>query len=463
MTYTPVDPPLGFPLDHLETGIVAVEDAIAEQDATQSAALGDTRAAVSALNGQVQSMAAVQSLTDRDLSAAEANVAALQSQVADMNVLIASLQQRNAASRGYLLVVPFTASPLMKAGADLILTGTDDVSKINALTGRAAALQSFSSKSPATAEQAGRVMIAGGRVNVETSLLMRDGVTVCGVGNLTELRASSALGSKPMVALASPNEHAWSLRDLWLNGNNADGGTGHGIDIDMTGSTNAGVSSYPSLSPDSDFTIQDLIITNFDGGQRAALKMGATLGTAANCRGNMVSRLQIRHAWRGVWLTAASDCHLDMIHVGSCADAGFVIEGGNTKGVSLKAYYSGTGFRIAGGRSSFGVLEAQDNNLGFDFVAGEVSAAVLLADSSESAGIRVAASSLMLHGVNILARTGSGTRFASQASGLKIDGTFTDVVITGRVGSNGIVQKITGSPAARWFLRLVGGNLDSVG
>lgn len=160
---------------------------------------------------------------------------------------------------------PSAVQSAITAAGGYVCDGTADQVQINAAIDQAAPLQSRSAVSPASAEGRGLVMLTGGRFTINGSVAMRSGVTLAGCGWGTELFASG-IGANAMIDLATVNEHAVEVRDMHLYGNWASGGTGHGIDFDMTGSTNAGVGEYPSTSPDSYSRLYNLYINGFGNG-----------------------------------------------------------------------------------------------------------------------------------------------------------------------------------------------------
>lgn len=358
-----------------------------------------------------------------------------------------------------VLVASSDAPSAVKSAADLVCDGTSDQVEINDAIDHAAALASRNSSSPASAEQRGKVCLTGGRFNLDDSVQIRTGVWLSGAGSLTELRAQS-MGAANMMTLATPDAHVFRISSLWFDGNSTSGGTGDAINFDMTGSGNTG--SYPGTSPDSDYWIDNLLLTKFDNDSRNGIKLWAS--ATANNRGNQISNIQGR--WFGgnaIWLTAASDCFVSNTHIGSCGGAGHRIEGGNTKLSNVKTFYSVLGFHFGAGRHVVTSLEAQDNETNVYAAAPDLAGAGWVCDNAQNDNLVIAANNMTIHGLSVFQR--SGGRFATCTNGVRFASSNTGLSLLGRVAPANTTNPITGTPGTSGsYIRLSGGtSLYSVG
>lgn len=363
-----------------------------------------------------------------------------------------------------LVVVSTDAPQAWKDAADYVCDGTTDQVEINTAIDRASALQSRNAGSPVSAQQIGKVQLSGGRFNIGgTGIKMRTGVTVEGTGFLTEVRAVS-LGTNPMFGLAAPSDHLTKLGHMFINGNSTSGGTGNGVDYDMSGATDT--SAYPDLNPDADHYLYDLYLDVFTGGTSTRTAIYLHTSSTGNNRVNFIDRCTIRDcSGHGVWLSSASDSQIAMTHSGGViAGDGFRIETGNTRLTHCKASYcDGRGFYFASGRGTVTAIEAQDCNIGVFFDGAPYVATGITCDTSQTDGIIVSTSQLQMNAFSIFLR--SGARYATQTRGLNIDAAgYTDCQIVGHVNPTSITTGITGSVTAanRNFMRVSPGTGTSI-
>ena len=122
-----------------------------------------------------------------------------------------------------------------------------------------------------TAADHGRVWMAVG-----APILMRTGVQLAGMGELTEVRAVSLTstvgypsGVAAIVKQVAVEDHIMVVRDMWLNGNYAaGGGSCHGIAWSGPGGNATG---YPGTNPDPSNHIRDVRLSAFTTGTRHAI------------------------------------------------------------------------------------------------------------------------------------------------------------------------------------------------
>lgn len=361
----------------------------------------------------------------------------------------------------FLQVASNDAPTDFKNSADYVCDGTADQTEINTALNRAAPLVSRNSNMLAGAEQLGKVLLSGGRFNCSGSINIPTGVHFQGVGWLSEVRAVSC-NSVGLLMLRNVSDHLVQVSEMFLYGNYSAGGTCNGIDFDMTSSTNAGVSAYPSSSPDSYHHIHDLYIDAFSSGTRHGIRLWAT--STANNRGNIIDRCQIRNiSGDGIHLSAASDSFIANTHIGTVGGSGFRIATGNCKVVNCKSFYCDTyGLYATSGRGTLTAFESQDDATGLYFDASPWSCSSITADTSSVAGVRVGSGQLTLSGLAIYLR--GGGRYATQGIGLHIDAAHTDLTLIGNIVPTSITTPISGSAGARSFVRVSNGTtLVSVG
>jgi hypothetical protein len=347
----------------------------------------------------------------------------------------------------------------VKSAAQFVCTGTNDEAKINSAINVAAALVSRNPTSPGGAQQQGRVVLTGGRFNIDNPILMQTGVWLQGQGFLTEVRARANNGAG-VIKLAQVDAHLCTVSHMWINGNSVAGGTCNGIDFDMTASGDT--DEYPATDPDAYHLITDVYVSNFLGGTRHGIYLHST-GTANN-RGNIIDRVQIRDcSGDGINLTAASDSFISNAHVGGSDGSGFRIASGNVRIVNSKSFFSlGWGFWISSGRGTITGCESQDDVNGYFFDAAPWTATGLTCDTADVTGIRVSTDRLTLNGFNVFLR--SGGAFPNTNTGLLIDAGANDSIVTGQVDNSGITTPISGAVGLRSFMRVSDGTtLVSVG
>ena len=322
-----------------------------------------------------------------------------------------------------------------------VCDGTNDQYEINEAIKLAAPLTSRNAGMPAGAQQFGTVRLTGGRFNIAAPISMLTGVAVEGAGWTTELRSMANNGSG-MFTLTSPSDHATRVSSMWLNGNGAAGGTCNGIDFDMTASGNT--SAYPDTNPDSYHVIEDLLITRFKSiGSRTSIKLWST-GTSNN-RGNYLRQLQIRDSgFHGIWLSSASDCSIDLVHIGSTGDTGIMVSGGNTRITNAKTFYSDNyGMQVSSGRSTIACFESQDDVNGINITGQQALVSGATIDTSQNTGITVSSPTAYLSGVQVFAR--SGGRFATMANGIVTTGGGGASVIEATINPANITTPVSGT------------------
>lgn len=359
----------------------------------------------------------------------------------------------------HVLVASTDAPTGVKDRADFVCDGTADQTEINSAIDLAAPLQSRNADSPASAQQRGMVLLSGGRFNCSGAILMRTGVRLTGMGYLSEIRAVSC-NATGLIKLAGVNEHGTQVDNLYLYGNYSAGGTCNAIDYDMTGSTNAGVSTYPATNPDANHQIHDLLIWGFDSGTRSGIKIWCT--STANNRVNRISGVLIRDiSQHGIWLQSASDDRLSDIEIGGCTGgSGFYIDTSNCRLTNCKAFYcDGTlgAFYINSDYASLAACEAQESVVGFTInglgVIGQIQANVCQTD-----GVVISRSQVRLD-VQVTWKTGLRWGSTPTTNGIKFTGSPTDVHVTGHVdATSDVTNRVVSAPTdAGSILAIAGG------
>ena len=360
---------------------------------------------------------------------------------------------------------PTALKDAITAAGGYVCDGVADQVQINAAIDQAAPLQSRNPSSPAGAQARGLVMLTGGRFTINASVGIRTAVTLAGCGWGTELFASG-LGAAPMINLRTVNEHAVEVRDMLLYGSWASGGTGDGIDFDMTGSTSAGVGEYPSTSPDSYNRLYNLYINGFGNGTtRTGVRFYA--GATANNRGNWAERI-IMHdvSEHGFWIDGSSDNYLHSIHLGTCVGSGLRLEGGNNYVTnSSLTYCDGWGAYLASGRHVLSAVKLQDNVNGMYMGASTTSIAGLIIDTCQTDGLVIAADDFSISALMIMFRTSGRFGSTPQTNGLRFSGTRNGLTMMGTVVPTTITTPVTGTTPTNSFIRLGRGSsgLYSVG
>lgn len=352
----------------------------------------------------------------------------------------------------FVQVVSADAPAWEKVGADtagtlgsFLCDGTADDVQIQAASDLAAPWQSRNASSPAAAAQLGKVQLSGGRFNLAASVDHHTGVWIGGLGVLTEVRAVG-LGASHMFTLSVANDHLCRLSDMWLDGNFASGGTGNGVDWDMTASGNT--STYPDTNPDADSTIHNLFLSGFSTGTtRTGIRVWAA--STANNRGTMISQIQGRgFTGDGISYESASDSYISDTHIGNADGAGHRVAGGDTKLTNVKSFFCATGYEVSSSRALMHGVSAQDNAIGVNISPGtDCTGAAWIIDSCSTDGL-IITNSVNLGEVTVVNRTGG--RYATQTNGVRISGTVTDAVLSGRITPAGITNKFVGSPGSRF-------------
>jgi hypothetical protein len=116
--------------------------------------------------------------------------------------------------------------------------------------------------------------------------------------------------------------------------------------------------------------------------------------------------------------------------------------------------------RLNGGRSTYTCLEAQDCVVGFD-IGAACAISGLTADTSQNDGIIIRTTGVSLQAFQVLWRPSA--RYPSQARGITFVNSPAETTAIGRVNTNGITTKVSGSPGANSFTRIAGGPMSSVG
>lgn len=371
-----------------------------------------------------------------------------------------------------VVVASIDAPDGVKDAADYVCDGTNDQVEIQAAINRAAPLQSRNARMPAEAEQRGTVQLSGGRFNVSSPILMRTGVTLAGMGELTEVRAVSITsttgypsGVSAVVKQSEVQDHIMCVRDLWINGNYASGGSCNGI---VWAGPGGNASEYPSSNPDPSNHIRDVRLTWFTGG---STRHGIWLQN--NVRAGHYHNIWVRDVnGYGFFADSTPDSVLTASDFGGCG-VGVYIAGANWRVSSTKTYYSGlnggsgTGFYFGSGRHSVADIEAQDEVIGVNIAAIKSTFTGLNIDCCSTDGLIISGSRNSIMGAIVYQR--SGGRFTSQTNGIRFSGTPTDILLTGWIESNSggipITNTYVGAPGTRSFVRVAddSSGLRSVG
>lgn len=366
-----------------------------------------------------------------------------------------------------VLVASADASNTIKAQADFVCDGTADQVQINSAIDIAAALTSRSTASPVGAQQRGHVILSGGRFNCNDAIVMRTAVRLSGQGWLSEIRAVSC-NATGLIRLASVNEHLCQIDRLYLYGNYSAGGSCDAINFDMTGSTNAGVGTYPSSSPDSYHHLTDLFIDGFTStAGRNGIKIWCS--ASANNRGNMIDRIQMRNIDNhGIWLSSASDSYISNTHIGTCGGSGYYIETSNTKMTNNKAFYcdgAEGGLYLNSDHATVSVFEAQECHTGIRIDGSDTALSAIKADICRDDGIFVNRSRTTISGFAVSWKTGMRYGSTPTTNGIRFASGLSDLNIMGHVASTAsVTNRVVGTPGGGSFMRVSGGGtLVSVG
>lgn len=362
----------------------------------------------------------------------------------------------NRSASASVLVASNDMPTSIKNMADYVCDGTADQTEINNAIIDAASLASRSG--PTGATQRGKVQLTGGQFSLSGSILMRTGVTLAGMGQLTELKAASLSTSTGSgtdagaIKLYDVNTHLTHVRDLWLHGNSSSGGSCHGIYYE-TSSGGDSHSAYPDTNPDPDHFISNLFISQFTTGTRHGIYMNTDL------RGTIINNLQMRgFSGNGIYFNASPDSHISNVHMGTVTDTGFRIAGGNVKLTNCKAFYCDSyGFNITSGRGSLTGCESQDNAIGFNFGTTNILAAGIVADTSSSDNIIIASNRIVINGFTSFCR--SGGRYSTTTNGITFTGTPTDISAVGVIDATNVTNKVNGTyTGSRNFVRISDGS-----
>lgn len=352
---------------------------------------------------------------------------------------------------GSLIVASSQAPLAVRAVANYVCDGTNDEAQINAAILEAAAIPGTLTD-PNSDGGAGRVFLTAGRYNIADSVLMRTGVALQGQGWLTELFAVSSLAGAGVIEIVDADAHAFTISDLWVNGNGTTG-SAHGIYFDATGGGD--FSERPDTNPDSYITIDHVLVSNCkaSGADRHGFYLKGTSG------GSRAAKLINCHSWvcdgYGFYLDGTSDCHLTDCTASTAGSGstqhGFVIAGGNTQLIGCKSYYcEGNGFHLTSGRVNMIGCVAQDNAYwGFymsssdgNIVGGQADSNGRLDNSAGNGGGFYVATSCTIVGVNVFDR--AQTPGSPQLIGFEIASALNKCLISGRVevpsGSNHVVN-----------------------
>lgn len=370
---------------------------------------------------------------------------------------------------GMVLVVSNDMPSSFKSAAQLsgehvfVCNGTNDHAVINQAIGIAAPLNSRNSDSPSGAQQWGVVQLTGGRFNISAPILMRTGVQLAGMGELTELRAvgvSSTAGYPSgvaaMVKQNSVQDHTMVVRDMWLNGNYAaGGGSCHGIAWSGPGGNATG---YPNTNPDPSNHVRDVRLTSFTTGTRHAVWM------MNNCRGGHFHNIWVRDcSGNGFFADSTPDSVLSASDFGGCG-TGVRIEGANWRVTGVKTYYSGLnggpgiGFAIGSGRHTITGIETQDDVTGMTLTGIKCAISGVTVDCAQADGIVISGSRNAVTSLAVYQRDAG--RYTTTTNGIRFAGTPTDLQVVGWVQKNGggstvVTNTISGAyNGSRNFIRI---------
>lgn len=358
----------------------------------------------------------------------------------------------------YLTVANADSPAEVKSSADFICdnVGNNDQVQINAAILEATHLTARGG--PAGAGQRGAVHLAGGRFNCNAPILMRTGVTLAGAGLLTEIRAvnNTATG---MVMAFDTTLHFSVIRDMWLSGNYAAGGTtSSGIHyISVAGG------NYPTDPPagnDPKNRVQNMLIQGFTNNPN---RHGIVLTT--DMRGSRITDIYMRDiGGNGIWLVSSPDSHVYESSIGTVGGRGIYIQGANNSIANTKIYYCDiAGLESTSGYAKLSNIEVQDSVIGFRLAGTHTTATGLLADTCDATGIELASNGTQLNGFTIAHR--GGGRYPNMDVGLAFTGTPNNCTVIGRVDTTNITTRITGaSSGVGNFVRVTGNSsLLSVG
>ena len=374
---------------------------------------------------------------------------------------LVTLTATSPAQTNFTVVVASSDAPAaVQSAADYVCDGTADEIQINSAIDQAARLNSRSG--PVGAEQLGVVQLTGGQFTLAAPILVRTGVWLRGMGVLTQLidnNISSSAGAGTNVAMIKLNDtsdHLVRVSHMWLDGNTASGGAGHGIAFETGSGTH---STYPDSNPDPDIWVHDLFIRDFTTGTRHGIFMDDDM------RGSMIYNNQIRVcSGNGIYMLGSPDSHIHSNHIGGVDLAGIAIAGGNNKLTNNKAYYCDTwGFNITSGRAILTGNESQDNASGFNLSANHIAVAGAIVDTHSTDGVVFDADHINATGIVVFQR--STGRYASCTNGVRMVSGSTNCHVSAVVDPTDITNEYTGtwSGTANWIRISDGGSLYTVG
>lgn len=350
-----------------------------------------------------------------------------------------------------VIVASNDASTEVKDAADYVCDGTADQTEINAAI--LDATQLASRGGPAGGDQRGAVQLTGGRFNISAAILMRTGVTLQGSGLLSEVRAVS-MTATGMIMNFDTNTHMTLVRDLWLNGNYASGGTTssgfHYVGVAGGNSMN----DDPASGNDPQCRISGVSVYGFrNNANRNGMKFEADM------RGTMVYDCYLREiGGHAIWFTASPDSFINQVFIGGVDGKGIYIQGANVSIADSKVFYTDDwGVECTSGYAKLSNVEAQDCLNGFRLAGANLTATGILADTIDVTGIEIAANGVQLNGFTVAHR--SGARYVNMNTGLVFTGTPNNCTVVGRVDSTNITTKTSGaSNGAANFVRVTGGS-----
>lgn len=348
------------------------------------------------------------------------------------------------------------------AGATVfVCDGTADEVQIQAAIDLAAPLNGRNSTSPSDAQQRGTVQLTGGRFNIAAPIRMRTGVSLVGMGELTELRAVSLsattgypAGVAAVIKQNAVTDHVMTVRSVWINGNFASGSGCHGIAWAGPGGS---ASDYPDTNPDPSNHIRDVRVSGFTTGTRHGIWI------SNNCRGGHYSNIWVRNcSGNGFWAESTPDSALSGSDFGGCG-TGVRIEGANWRITGNKTYYSGLsggpgiGFYFGSGRHTITDIESQDDFVGVQLAGIKCAVSGVTVDCARDDGIILSGSRNAVTSLAVYQRDAG--RFTTTARGIVFSGA-TDLQVVGWVQKNGggsstITTTITGTyDTTRNFIRI---------
>lgn len=344
-----------------------------------------------------------------------ANLQHMEQGIVDAHALIPSAGK---GGFGGVLVASNDAPALVKAAADYVCDGVNDEVQINAALVDAAVIAGQGG--PVGGGWRGAVLLSGGRFFCGNSILLQNATALRGQAKATvlypvSLTAVTGSGVNPaLIKLADAAAHLTEVSNLHIDMNGAAGGTGHGINLDMTAGANT--SGLPDMSPDGDHLIFNVSMNNGNNATRHGIWF--LQDTGSHNRGSIISTCQIRRmGGNGIRLENASDMMVNAIHLGGSSGYGYYIAGGNTMLTSCKSYFSDTGgYFVSSGRVQLTGCSSQDELNGYTITGGNVTLSGCIADTFSGSGFDVSANGTILMGCYAFVRNGG--RYATGTRGL---------------------------------------------